>query len=57
MCVFVFQVTHVEQAAPFESPRAFPGSIMLSPTSMHPGGAPFIHTEFERERLAAGEAF
>nr|XP_046245606.1 SR-related and CTD-associated factor 4-like isoform X2 [Scatophagus argus] len=48
------QVLPAEQAAPIGSPLAFPGPIMLSPTSMPPGGAPFIHTEFERTKLAPG---
>lgn len=57
LCVFVFQVPPVEQAAPIGSPLAFPGPIMLSPTSMPPGGAPFIHTEFDRTKLPPGKTF
>lgn len=54
-CVFVFQVPPVEQAAPIGSPLAFPGPIMLSPTSMPPGGAAFIPTEFDHTNLAPGK--
>lgn len=46
------QVPPVQQAAPIGSPPAFPGPIMLSPTSMPPGGAPFIPTEFDLAKLA-----
>ncbi|XP_068601471.1 SR-related and CTD-associated factor 4-like [Brachionichthys hirsutus] len=42
------QVPPVEQAARIKSPLAFPGPIMLSPTSILPGGAPFINTEFDQ---------
>lgn len=57
LCFFVFQVPPVEQAAPIGSPLAFPGPIMLSPTSMPPGGAPFIPPEFDHTKLAPGETF
>ncbi|XP_047449510.1 SR-related and CTD-associated factor 4-like [Mugil cephalus] len=40
------QVPPVQQAEPLGSPPSFPGPIMLSPTSMPPGGAPFIPAEF-----------
>ncbi|XP_070762265.1 SR-related and CTD-associated factor 4-like [Enoplosus armatus] len=46
------QMPLVEQAAPIRSPPAFSGPIMLSPTSMPPGGAPFIPTEFDLTKLA-----
>ncbi|KAM7399031.1 hypothetical protein PAMP_018325 [Pampus punctatissimus] len=50
------QVPQVQQAAPMGSPPAFPGPIMLSPTSMPtsmpPGGAPFIPTELNTTKLA-----
>ncbi|KAM8769352.1 SR-related and CTD-associated factor 4-like [Acanthopagrus schlegelii] len=46
------QVPSVEQAVPIGSPLAFPGPIMLSPTSMPPGGAPFIPPEFDHTKLA-----
>ncbi|XP_059187251.1 SR-related and CTD-associated factor 4-like [Centropristis striata] len=46
------QVPPVQQAAPIGSPPAFPGPIMLSPTPMAPGGAPFIPTEFDPTKLA-----
>ncbi|XP_070826866.1 SR-related and CTD-associated factor 4-like [Chaetodon trifascialis] len=46
------QVPPVEQAAPIGSPLAFPGPIMLSPTSMPPGGAAFISAEFDHVNLA-----
>ncbi|XP_031719461.1 SR-related and CTD-associated factor 4-like [Anarrhichthys ocellatus] len=46
------QVPPVQQAAPMGSPPAFPGPILLSPTSMPPGGAPFISTEFDPTKLA-----
>ncbi|XP_045930594.1 SR-related and CTD-associated factor 4-like isoform X2 [Micropterus dolomieu] len=42
----------LEQATPIRSPPAFPGPIMLSPTSMPPGGVPFIPTEFDPTKLA-----
>ncbi|XP_034405159.1 SR-related and CTD-associated factor 4-like isoform X2 [Cyclopterus lumpus] len=48
------QVPPVQQAAPIGSPPAFPGPILLSPTSMPPGGAPFISTEFDLLKLAPG---
>ncbi|KAM9359460.1 SR-related and CTD-associated factor 4-like [Symphorus nematophorus] len=48
------QVPPVEQAAPIGSPLAFPGPIMLSPTSMPPAGAPFIPQEFDPNKLASG---
>ncbi|XP_071352742.1 SR-related and CTD-associated factor 4-like isoform X1 [Trachinotus anak] len=48
------QVPQVQQAAPIGSPPAFPGPIMLSPTAMPPGGAPFIPAEFDPSKLAAG---
>ncbi|XP_051255420.1 SR-related and CTD-associated factor 4 isoform X2 [Dicentrarchus labrax] len=48
------QVPQVEQAAPIGSPPAFPGPIMLSPTSMPPGGAPFMPAEFDRTKLVPG---
>lgn len=48
--VFVFQVPLVDQAVPIGSPLAFPGSIMMSSTSVPPGGAPF-----ERTQLAPGK--
>ncbi|XP_042269320.1 SR-related and CTD-associated factor 4-like [Thunnus maccoyii] len=46
------QVPSVQQAAPMGSPPAFPGPIMLSPTSIPPGGAPFIPTELNPTNLA-----
>ncbi|XP_034721521.1 SR-related and CTD-associated factor 4-like isoform X3 [Etheostoma cragini] len=46
------QVPLVQQAVPIRSPAAFPGPIMLSPTSMPPGGAPFLPTEFGPTKLA-----
>lgn len=49
LCVSVFQVPLVEQAAPIGSPLAFPGSIMMS-SSIPPVGAPF-----ERTQLAPGK--
>ncbi|XP_039634059.1 SR-related and CTD-associated factor 4-like isoform X2 [Perca fluviatilis] len=48
------QVPQVQQAVPIRSPPAFPGPIMLSPTSMPPGGAPFLPTEFGPTKLAPG---
>ncbi|XP_054452115.1 SR-related and CTD-associated factor 4-like isoform X2 [Anoplopoma fimbria] len=48
------QVPPVQQAAPIGSPPAFPGPILLSPTSMPPVGAPFISTEFDLTKLAPG---
>ncbi|XP_022604696.1 splicing factor, arginine/serine-rich 15-like isoform X2 [Seriola dumerili] len=48
------QVPAVQQAAPIRSPPAFPGPIMLSPTAMPPGGAPFIPPEFDPSKLAPG---
>ncbi|XP_039987318.1 SR-related and CTD-associated factor 4-like isoform X2 [Xiphias gladius] len=46
------QVPAVQLAAPIGSPPAFPGPIMLSPTAMPHGGAPFIPTEFDPTNLA-----
>ncbi|CAK6968907.1 SR-related and CTD-associated factor 4-like [Scomber scombrus] len=46
------QVPPVQQAAPMGSPPAFSGPIMLSPTSIPPGGAPFIPTELNPTQLA-----
>ncbi|XP_029301921.1 splicing factor, arginine/serine-rich 15-like [Cottoperca gobio] len=46
------QLPPVQQAAPIGSPPAFPGPIMLSPTSRPPVGAPF--TEFDRTKMAPG---
>ncbi|XP_040903032.1 SR-related and CTD-associated factor 4-like [Toxotes jaculatrix] len=46
------QVPVVQQAAAIGSPPAFPGPIMLSPTAMPPGGAPFIPAEFDPTKLA-----
>ncbi|XP_029026499.1 SR-related and CTD-associated factor 4-like [Betta splendens] len=43
-----------QQAPPIGSPPAFPGSLMLSPTGMPPGAAPFIPAEFDPAQLAAG---
>ncbi|XP_060929454.1 SR-related and CTD-associated factor 4-like isoform X2 [Limanda limanda] len=43
-----------QQVAPIRSPPAFPVPIMLSPTRMLPGGAPFIPVEFDRKKLAPG---
>ncbi|GAA6232728.1 splicing factor, arginine/serine-rich 15-like isoform X1 [Lates japonicus] len=48
------QMPLVQQAAPIGSPPAFPGSIMLSPTAMPPGGASFIPAEFDPTKLAQG---
>lgn len=46
LCVLcVFQAPPVEQTLPIRSPLPFPGPVVLSPTSMPPGGAPFIHAE------------
>nr|XP_020501950.1 LOW QUALITY PROTEIN: splicing factor, arginine/serine-rich 15-like [Labrus bergylta] len=45
------QVPPVEQTEPIRSPPAFPASIMLSPTAMPPGGAPFIPSEFDLAKL------
>lgn len=56
-CVFVFQAQPVEQAAPIGSPPAFPGPIIISPASMPPAGAAFIHQEIERTALAPGKWF
>ncbi|XP_041850790.1 SR-related and CTD-associated factor 4-like isoform X2 [Melanotaenia boesemani] len=46
------QVPTIPQAESIGSPPAFPGPIMLSPTSMPPGGSPYIPKEFDS--LAAG---
>ncbi|XP_030008062.1 SR-related and CTD-associated factor 4-like [Sphaeramia orbicularis] len=46
------QVPPVQQSAPMGSPPAFPGPIMLSPTPITPGGAPFIPKEFDPTKLA-----
>lgn len=53
----LLKVPLVDQAAPIGSPHALPGHIMLSPTSMPPGGAPFIPTEFDHTKLAPGKTF
>ncbi|XP_074535894.1 SR-related and CTD-associated factor 4-like [Halichoeres trimaculatus] len=45
------QVPPVEQTAPIGSPPAFPAPIMLSPTGMAPGAAPFIPPEFDPTKL------
>ncbi|XP_072248218.1 SR-related and CTD-associated factor 4-like [Leuresthes tenuis] len=47
------QLPTVQQTEPIGSPHAFPSPIMLSPTSMPPGGAPFMPTEFDPANLAA----
>uniref|UniRef100_A0A3P8SSM7 SR-related CTD-associated factor 4b n=1 Tax=Amphiprion percula TaxID=161767 RepID=A0A3P8SSM7_AMPPE len=47
------QMPPVQQREPLGSPPAFPAPIMLSPTSMPPGGVPFIPTEFDPVKLAA----
>lgn len=47
------QMAQLEQTSPMRSPLAFPGPILLSPTSMAPGGAPFIPPEFDHTKLAA----
>lgn len=54
-CVSVFQAQPVEQAAPIGSPPAFSGPIIISPASMPPAGAAFIHQEIERTALAPGK--
>lgn len=46
------QLPPVQQAAPIGSPPAFPSPIMLSPTSMPAGGAPFIPAEFDLTKLS-----
>ncbi|XP_040030497.2 SR-related and CTD-associated factor 4 [Gasterosteus aculeatus] len=46
------QMPPVQRAAPIGSPPAFPGPILLSPTSMPPRGAAFISTEFDPTKLA-----
>ncbi|CAN9511011.1 unnamed protein product [Ophioblennius macclurei] len=38
-------------------PPSFPSPILMSPTSMPPGGAPFIRPEFDPAKLAAGVKF
>ncbi|XP_026227947.1 SR-related and CTD-associated factor 4-like [Anabas testudineus] len=45
------QVPPAQTAAAIGSPPAFPSSIMLSPTAMPPGGAPFMPTEFDPTKL------
>lgn len=55
LCISVFQAQPVEQAAPIGSPLAFPGPIIISPVSMPPAGATFIHQEIERTALAPGK--
>lgn len=55
LCIFVFQAQSVEQAAPIGSPLAFPGPIIISPASMPPVGAAFIHQEIERTALTPGK--
>ncbi|XP_030601184.1 SR-related and CTD-associated factor 4-like isoform X2 [Archocentrus centrarchus] len=47
------QLAPVPQTELIGSPPAFSGPIMLSPTSMPPAGAAFIHTEFDPTKLAA----
>ncbi|XP_053279094.1 SR-related and CTD-associated factor 4 [Pleuronectes platessa] len=46
------QAPAVQQVAPMRSLPAFPAPIMLSPTGMPPGGAPFIPAEFDHKHLA-----
>ncbi|XP_056296506.1 SR-related and CTD-associated factor 4-like isoform X2 [Pseudoliparis swirei] len=46
------QVPPVQQAAPIGSPPALPRPILLSPTSMAPGGSSFFSTEFDLLKLA-----
>jgi len=55
LCFFVFQVPPVQQAAPIGSPPALPRPILLSPTSMAPGGSSFFSTEFDLLKLAPGK--
>ncbi|XP_034556972.1 SR-related and CTD-associated factor 4-like isoform X2 [Notolabrus celidotus] len=45
------QVPPVEQTVPIGSPAVFPSPIMLSPTGMPPGGAPFIPPEFDHSKM------
>nr|XP_020468805.1 splicing factor, arginine/serine-rich 15-like [Monopterus albus] len=46
------QVSPAQQAPPIGSPPGFHGPIMLSPTTMPPGGPTFIPTEFGPMKLA-----
>lgn len=51
--------THVQmptgqQCEPIGSPPSFPLPNMLSPASLPPGGAPFLHTEFDAAHLVGG---
>ncbi|KAM8903351.1 SR-related and CTD-associated factor 4-like isoform 2-T2 [Spinachia spinachia] len=46
------QMPPVQRAAAIGSPPAFPGPILLSPTSMPAGGAAFVSTEFDPTKLA-----
>ncbi|KAM9853089.1 SR-related and CTD-associated factor 4-like [Aulostomus maculatus] len=48
------QVPPVQQAASMGSPHAFPGPIMLSPTSIPPGAAAFMPTELSPVNMAPG---
>ncbi|KAG7455593.1 splicing factor, arginine/serine-rich 15-like isoform X1 [Solea senegalensis] len=41
----------VQQVTPIGSPPAFPGPVVLSPTAMPAGGAPFIPTEFDTTKM------
>ncbi|XP_069017485.1 SR-related and CTD-associated factor 4-like [Embiotoca jacksoni] len=47
------QIPPVQHTEPMGSPPAFPSPIMLSPTSVPPGGAPFIPPEFDPAKRAA----
>ncbi|KAM4742306.1 SR-related and CTD-associated factor 4-like [Anableps anableps] len=48
------QMPAIPQCDPIGSPSAFPAPIMLSPTSLPPRGAPFLHTEFDTAHLVGG---
>ncbi|XP_014827677.1 PREDICTED: splicing factor, arginine/serine-rich 15-like [Poecilia mexicana] len=48
------QMPTVPQCEPIGSPPAFPGPIMLSPASLPPSGAPFLHAEFDAAHQVGG---
>uniref|UniRef100_A0A087XBN5 SR-related CTD-associated factor 4b n=1 Tax=Poecilia formosa TaxID=48698 RepID=A0A087XBN5_POEFO len=54
---FVFQMPTVPQCEPIGSPPAFPGPIMLSPASLPPSGAPFLHAEFDAAHQVGGKLY